>query len=94
MLCGRVAGTLTDSTSFVFPSQLVAPSQDNMLSLVGDGFGCCSGSPECESVLGGSVSQKLDVKDLLCAKPLREILRVQGFRLLNLQTTQNAALHR
>lgn len=94
MLCGRVAGTLTDSTSFVFPSQLVAPSQDNTLSLVGDGFGCCSGSPECESVLGGSVSQKLDVKDLLCAKSLREILRVQGFRLLNLQTTQNAALHR
>lgn len=94
MLCGRVAGTLTDSTSFVFPSQLVAPSQDNMLSLVGDGFGCCSMSPECESVLGGSVSQKLDVKDLLCAKSLREILRVQGFRLLNLQTTQNAALHR
>lgn len=69
MLCGRVAGTHTDSTSFVFPSQLVAPSQDNMLSLAGCGFGCCSGSPECESALGGSVSLKLDVKDLLGASP-------------------------
>lgn len=75
MLCGRVAGTFTDPTPFVFPSQLVAPSQDNTLSLVGDGFGCCSGSPECESVLGGSVSQKLDVKDLLCAKIPGEISR-------------------
>lgn len=93
MLCGRVAGTFTDPTPFVFPSQLVAPSQDNTLSLVGDAFGCCSGSPECESVLGGSVSQKLDVKD--CVTRSQERSRgVQGFRLLNLQTTQNAALHR
>lgn len=79
MLCGRVAGILTDSTSFVFPSQLVAPSQDNTLSLAGCGFGCCSGSPECESALGGSVSLKLDVKDLLGAKPPWEIPRVQGW---------------
>lgn len=69
MLCGRVAGTLTDSTSLVFPHQLVAPSQDNTLSLAGGGFGCCTGSPECELVLGGLVSQKLDVKDRLGVKP-------------------------